>query len=77
MFGPRDVPHTFIVSSDEARFLLATQAAGMEGLVGSLGTPAPTAELPSTPAPPPDMGPVLQAAAEYGMDILGPPGIPA
>jgi mannose-6-phosphate isomerase-like protein (cupin superfamily) len=24
VFGPRDVPHTFIVSSDEARFLLVT-----------------------------------------------------
>ena len=33
VFGPRDVPHTFIVSSDEARFLLVTQAAGFEGFI--------------------------------------------
>ena len=33
VFGPRDVPHTFIVSSDEARFLLVTQPAGFEGFV--------------------------------------------
>jgi quercetin dioxygenase-like cupin family protein len=77
VFGPRDVPHTFIVSSDEARFLLVTQAAGFEGFIRTLGAPAPVAELPPAPTAPPDMAPVLQAAADYGLEILGPPGIPA
>ena len=77
VFGPRDVPHTFIVSSAEARFLLVTQAAGFEGFIRTLGTPAPVAEIPPAPTAPPDMGPVLQAAADYGLEILGPPGIPA
>ena len=77
MFGPRDVPHTFIVSSDEARFLLVTQAAGFEGFIRTLGTPAPVAEIPPAPTGPPDMAPVLQAAADHGLEILGPPGIPA
>ena len=49
VFGPRDVPHTFIVSSDEARFLLVTQAAGFEGFARALGTPAPIAEIPPAP----------------------------
>ena len=40
-------------------------------------TPAPVAEIPPAPAAPPDMAPVLQAAAEHGLEILGPPGIPA
>ena len=74
VFGPRDVPHTFIVSSDEARFLLATQAAGLEGFIRTLGTPAPVA---ASPPAPPDMAAVLQAAADHGLEILGPPGIPA
>jgi len=77
VFGPRDVPHTFVVSSDEARFLLVTQAAGMEGFIRTLGTPAPVAEIPPAPAAPPDMAPVLQAAADHGIEILGPLGIPA
>jgi mannose-6-phosphate isomerase-like protein (cupin superfamily) len=77
VFGPRDVPHTFIVSSDEARFLLVTQAAGFEGFIRTLGTPAPVAEIPPAPAAPPDMAPVLQGAADHGLEILGPPGIPA
>ncbi len=49
VFGPRDVPHTFVVSSDEARFLLVTQAAGFEGFIRTLGTPAPVAEIPPRP----------------------------
>lgn len=77
VFGPRDVPHTFIVSSEEARFLLVTQAAGFEGFIRALGTPAPRAEIPPAPAAPPDMEPVLKAAAAHRLEILGPPGIPA
>ena len=77
VFGPRDVPHTFIVNSDEARFLLVTQAAGFEGFIRTLGTPAPVAEIPPAPTAPPDMEPVLRAAADHGLEILGPPGIPA
>jgi quercetin dioxygenase-like cupin family protein len=77
VFGPCDVPHTFIVSSDEARFLLVTQAAGFEGFIRTLGTPAPVAEIPPASTEPPDMEPVLRAAADHGLEILGPPGIPA
>jgi quercetin dioxygenase-like cupin family protein len=77
VFGPRDVPHTFIVSSDAARFLLVTAAAGFEGFIRALATPAPVAEIPPALAEPPDMAPVLQAAAVHGIEILGPPGIPA
>jgi quercetin dioxygenase-like cupin family protein len=77
LYGPRDVPHTFVVSSDRARFMLVTEPAGMEGFIRALGTPAAAAELPTTPTPPPDMDRVMRAAADYGLDILGPPGIPA
>lgn len=77
VFGPCDVPHTFVVSSDTARFLLVTQAAGMEGFVRALGEPTPVAEMPPAPTAPPDMGPILQAAEAHGIEILGPPGIPA
>ena len=39
LFGPRDVPHTFVVSSEQARFLLVTQPAGFEGFLRALGMP--------------------------------------
>jgi len=77
VFGPRDVPHTFVVSSEQARFLLVTEPAGFEGFVRALAAPATAPEIPPAPTAPPDMGPVLRAAADYGLEILGPPGIPA
>ena len=77
VFGPRDVPHTFVVSSEQARFLLVTEPAGFEGFVRALAVPAAAPEIPPAPTAPPDMGPVLRAAADHGLEILGPPGLPA
>lgn len=77
VWAPRDVPHTFIVSSDEARFLLGTNEAGMEDFIRTLGTPVDRAELPPAADGPPEMEPVMRAAAARGIEILGPPGIPA
>jgi len=77
VFGPRDVPHTFVVSSEQARFLLVTEPAGFEGFIHALGEPAIRQEIPPAPTAPPEMGPILEAAAAHGIDIIGPPGIPA
>ena len=75
VYGPRDVPHTFIVTSEQARFLLATQSAAFEGFVRTLAEPIETLDM--APSGPPDMEKVAATAAEYGIEILGPPGIPA
>ena len=77
VLGPRDIPHTFIVSSDQARFLLVTEPGDFAGFVRALAEPAPGPELPPGPPTPPDMELVMKTAAEYGLEILGPPGIPA
>jgi quercetin dioxygenase-like cupin family protein len=77
IYGPRDVPHTFIVSSHEARFLLVTEPAGFESFMRAMGQPAPTLKIPPPAVPPSDLTPLVAAAAEYGIEILGPPGIPA
>ena len=77
VFGPRDVPHTFIVSSEQARFVLVTEPARFAGFVRALAAPAAAPEIPPAATAPPDMEPVLRAAADYGLEILGPPGIPA
>ena len=51
VFGPRDVPHTFTVSSDEARFLLVVEPAGFENFLRELSEPA---QAPTLPPPPQD-----------------------
>jgi quercetin dioxygenase-like cupin family protein len=77
VLGPRHVAHTFIVSSERARFLLVTEPAGFEGFIRALAVPAAAPEIPPAPTAPPNMEPVLRAAADHGLEILGPPGIPA
>ena len=77
LLGPRDIPHTFIVSSEIARFLLVTEPGDFAGFVRALAEPAPGPQLPPGPPTPPDMELVMKTAAEYSLEILGPPGIPA
>lgn len=77
VFGPRDVPHTFLVSSDEARFLLVTEPAGFEDFMRAAGEPAQRLEIPPPPTEAPDFEGLARLAASYGIDIIGPPGIPA
>jgi quercetin dioxygenase-like cupin family protein len=77
VYGPRDVPHTFLVSSPQARFLVVAEPAGFERFLRAMGEPAPALTIPPPAAPPSDLAPLVAAAAEYGIEILGPPGIPA
>ncbi|MBS1844360.1 MAG: quercetin 2,3-dioxygenase [Actinobacteria bacterium] len=76
VFGPRGIPHTFVVSSEQARFLLVTEPAGFEGFMRAGARPAERLELPPAPSDPPDIAAMSALAAEYGIEILGPPGIP-
>jgi quercetin dioxygenase-like cupin family protein len=76
VFGPKDVPHTFVVRSPEARFLLGTQPAGFDEFIRAASTPAERLELPPVPPSEADLEAVVPIAAEYGMEITGPPGIP-
>ena len=76
VFGPRDIPHTFIVSSEFARFLLVTEPGGFENFARELSEPALTPTPPPPLSEPPDMELILSTAARYGLEILGPPGIP-
>ncbi|HEU0335828.1 MAG TPA: quercetin 2,3-dioxygenase [Gaiellaceae bacterium] len=77
VYGPRDVPHTFAVTSETARFLLVAEPAGFEGFVRGLAEPAAARTLPPADVVPPDPAVLGAAAAEYGIEILGPPGIPS
>ncbi len=75
VYGPREIPHTFLVTSPTARFLLVTEPAGFEQFIRRAGQPAPELTVPP-PAEPADPTPLVALAAEYGIDIIGPPGIP-
>jgi quercetin dioxygenase-like cupin family protein len=77
VYGPRDIPHTFTVSSDTARFLLVTEPAGFENFMRTLAQPAAERVIPPPATEPPDVEAMTLLAAEYGIEILGPPGIPA
>ena len=77
VFGPRDIPHTFTVTSPQARFLLVTEPAGFENFMRALSVPAQTRTLPPADIQPPAPELMMATAAEYGIEILGPPGIPA
>jgi quercetin dioxygenase-like cupin family protein len=77
VFGPQDTPHTFTVSSaDDARFLLVTEPAGFEAFLRTCAQPAQSLTLPP-PSEPPDLQQMTAIASQYGIDILGPPGIPS
>jgi quercetin dioxygenase-like cupin family protein len=77
VYGPRGIPHTFLVSSETARFLLVAEPGGFAEFVRSLAQPAAAVAIPPAAAEPPDLAAMVELAAEYGIEILGPPGIPA
>lgn len=76
VFGPRNIPHTFLVSSDQARFLLGTNPGGFEVFMAAAGVPAERLEVPPPADSPPDIEAMTAAAATFGVQIIGPPGIP-
>jgi quercetin dioxygenase-like cupin family protein len=77
VYGPRELPHTFTVTSPQARFLLVVEPAGFEGFMRVLSQPAEALTLPPQTVQPPEPELMMATAAEYGIEILGPPGIPA
>lgn len=76
VYGPRGVAHTFMVSSGEARFLLVAEPAGFEGFTRALGQRAASLEIPPPAIEAPDLDVLAQLAATFGIQIIGPPGIP-
>jgi quercetin dioxygenase-like cupin family protein len=71
--APRDVPHSYRVESEEARWLVIGTPAGFDAFVREVAEPAPADELPP-PGRPFDPAALSRAAAKAGIKILGPPG---
>ena len=76
VYGPPDVPHTFAITSDQARFLVLIQPTDFENFLRNVSEPATALTLPPAGVPAPDPALLAAAAAEYGVEILGPPGLP-
>jgi mannose-6-phosphate isomerase-like protein (cupin superfamily) len=71
--APREVPHSYRVESEQARWLVITTPAGFESFVRRVAEPAPAEELPEAGRPL-DPAVLAGAAADVGIEILGPPG---
>jgi len=74
VYGPSGLPHTFSVDSPGgARFLLVAEPAGFEDFVAELGEPATAPMRPPASVELPSPERLVAVAAEYGIEILGPP----
>lgn len=67
VFGPREIAHGFkVIGNGPARLLILNTPSGFENFVLALGQPA------SAPPSPPDMQKLVETAAKFGIEILGP-----
>ncbi len=73
---PRGLAHSFVVTSHEARFLTIHTPAGFEEFAARAGEPAVSFDVPPN-MPPPDPAELAAMAADYGIEILGPPPTPS
>ncbi|UOY03490.1 quercetin 2,3-dioxygenase [Blastococcus sp. PRF04-17] len=73
VWAPRGLPHTFRVDSPTARVLGLALPGGFDRFVVATGRPAEALTLPPPPDGPPDMGALVAAARQHGMEVLGPP----
>ena len=74
-FLPRQLPHAFVVTSPQARFLTFHTPAGFDAFTVAAGTPA-VSDHPPIDELPPDPAELARLAAKYGIEIIGPPPAP-
>jgi len=65
-----------MVASEQARFLLVPEPGGFDAFFRAASELAARLEIPPAPSEPPGIA-VTALAAGYGIEMLGPPGIPA
>jgi mannose-6-phosphate isomerase-like protein (cupin superfamily) len=70
---PRNLPHTFQVVSETARWFGVGTPAGLDQWFFETGEPATTLTLPPPPTTPPDVGMIVATLKAYGTETLGPP----
>ena len=83
VFGPRDVPHGFVVTSEQIEMLVTYAGAGTDGRLGAgvhgffqeVTTPVVAGEAPPEPAMP-DTETFARLMDLYGIELVGPPPLP-
>jgi mannose-6-phosphate isomerase-like protein (cupin superfamily) len=70
VFGPRDIPHRYIVGDAGCRMLFIMVPGGMEELVRATSEPAATRTLPPPPDEEPDINAIKAIVKEYGYELL-------
>lgn len=76
LWAPRNVPHAYCVESAEARFLALSTTTPLDRFFFGIGEPAGALTLPPPADGPPDIAALAAAAAEYGVELVGPPPEP-
>jgi quercetin dioxygenase-like cupin family protein len=71
VFGPRDIPHAYVVRSERARMLVTASPGGIEQVFVSLGVPVTGSEPPADAVLP--MDEAMRLFADHGAEIVGPP----
>ena len=75
-FLPRQLPHAFVVTSPQARFLTLHTPGGFDRFTLAAGMPAAgTTTMPPEEVPP-DPAALAAMASSYGIEIMGPPPTP-
>jgi mannose-6-phosphate isomerase-like protein (cupin superfamily) len=72
VFAPCDVPHTYLVRSEQARMLVTYAPAGIEQFFIEMGLPVLDERQPPVPVVP-DHDTFARAMGAYGVDLIGPP----
>jgi quercetin dioxygenase-like cupin family protein len=70
VFGPKDVPHRYVVNSPTARMLMVFSPAGFEGFIRATSEPATTLVPPVAGSVEVDFDKVIEAAGMYGAEVL-------
>lgn len=81
VFGPRGVPHAWVVTSERIEMLLTCGPAGREGPFGSgmegffreVAVPVVAGQAPPTPTMPADPEEFARRNLLYGIELVGPP----
>ena len=71
LFGPRGIPHRYVVGDEGCRMLFLCTPAGFENLVREMSEPAGSRTLPPPMDAEPDWEGVARVAQANGCDLLG------
>ena len=76
-FGPRGIPHRYVVGESGCRMVFILTPGGFEDAIRDLSTPARSRTLPPSSEQPPDLQGLEGRIASYGCEIVTSVGIDA